>query len=158
MKYYAGIDPSFAGTAIVILDDKYNIVEEIKFTAKSKNKEKETEEKLLFMWKSIREFISKYDTAEVLFNVEDVIFGSPGQGSIQQAALNYSIRTILLDIGFEFITVAPSQLKKFISGNGAAKKELMLKEVYKKWGVDYNDNDLCDAYCLARYLIDKKIK
>ena len=36
MKYYAGIDPSFAGTAIVILDDKYNIVEEIKFTAKSK--------------------------------------------------------------------------------------------------------------------------
>ena len=38
-------------------------------------------------------------------------------------------------------------------------KELMLKEAYKKWGVDYINNNLCDAYCLSRFCFENnKVK
>jgi crossover junction endodeoxyribonuclease RuvC len=46
--------------------------------------------------------------------------------------------------------VAPNQLKKFVSGKGTSKKEGMLLFVYKKWGYETRDNNLADAYGLAR--------
>ena len=48
------------------------------------------------------------------------------------------------------VLVAPQQLKKFASGNGNTKKEMMPKEVYKRWGLDFNDTNLAEAYILAR--------
>lgn len=47
--------------------------------------------------------------------------------------------------------VQPSALKKFVLGEGAGRgKNLMLKGVYKKWGVDFNDDNAADSYALAR--------
>ena len=46
--------------------------------------------------------------------------------------------------------VSPGELKKFVTGNGNAKKELMLLEVYKRWGLSLTDHNLADAYGLAR--------
>ena len=49
------------------------------------------------------------------------------------------------------VLVASTTLKKFVTGNGAAKgKGLMVKHVYKKWGYDTDDDNLADAYGLAR--------
>lgn len=50
--------------------------------------------------------------------------------------------------------VAATTLKKFVTGSGAGKKEVMWLGAYKRWGVEpetlqKNDNVL-DAYCLAR--------
>jgi|SRR6516162_3600129 hypothetical protein len=46
--------------------------------------------------------------------------------------------------------VTPQQLKKFVTGNGNFKGEMMSKEVLKRWGVDFPNNDLAVAYGLAR--------
>lgn len=46
--------------------------------------------------------------------------------------------------------VPPTSLKKFVTGSGSAAKDNMLLGVYKKWGVEYRDNNLADAYGLAR--------
>lgn len=46
--------------------------------------------------------------------------------------------------------VPPTSLKKFVTGKGNAKKNEMLLGVYKKWGVEYSDDNLADAYSLAR--------
>lgn len=45
-----------------------------------------------------------------------------------------------------------SHLKMFLTGNGMAKKELILKEVYKKWGFDTNDNNEADAFVMWKIL------
>jgi crossover junction endodeoxyribonuclease RuvC len=45
--------------------------------------------------------------------------------------------------------IPPTSLKKIITGKGSGKKEMMLKEVYKRYGIDFNDNNLCDAFCLC---------
>lgn len=46
--------------------------------------------------------------------------------------------------------VQPSAVKKFVTDNGQAKKNLMLVAVYKKWGYETSDDNLADAYSLAR--------
>jgi hypothetical protein len=48
-----------------------------------------------------------------------------------------------------YLEYVPSQIKKYI-GKGNIKKEVVIKEVYKRWGYDTNINDLADAYALAR--------
>lgn len=46
--------------------------------------------------------------------------------------------------------VSPNDLKKFVTGHAVAEKSLMLKTVYRKWGVDLDDDNLADAYAAAR--------
>ena len=46
--------------------------------------------------------------------------------------------------------VQPSTLKKFVTGNGAAKKNNMLLAVFKKWGFETSDDNLADAFALAQ--------
>jgi hypothetical protein len=48
------------------------------------------------------------------------------------------------------VIVAPQQLKKFVAGNGNIKKSMIPKEVYKRWGEDFNDENMAEAYGLAR--------
>lgn len=45
-----------------------------------------------------------------------------------------------------------SHLKMFVSSKGNAKKELMIKEVYKKWNFDTNNNNEADAFGLLMVL------
>jgi Holliday junction resolvasome RuvABC endonuclease subunit len=50
--------------------------------------------------------------------------------------------------------LAATTLKKFVTGSGAGKKEAMWLGAYKRWGIDQDvlgtDNNVLDAYCLAR--------
>lgn len=47
--------------------------------------------------------------------------------------------------------IAPTALKKFATGSGAAKKEQVMLEVFKRWGYSAPDNNCADAYALARF-------
>jgi Holliday junction resolvasome RuvABC endonuclease subunit len=48
------------------------------------------------------------------------------------------------------LQVPPMTLKKFVSGKGTATKDMMLLNVYKRYGVELTDNNAADAYGLAR--------
>jgi Holliday junction resolvasome RuvABC endonuclease subunit len=43
-------------------------------------------------------------------------------------------------------------LKKFAAGKGNAKKQEMLLQIYKRWGIEFNDDNAADSYALARLL------
>lgn len=60
------------------------------------------------------------------------------------------LRLLLWQAGIPYIIVPPTTLKKYVLGSGNAAKELMLKEVFKRWGYDTDSNDRADAYGLAR--------
>ena len=49
-----------------------------------------------------------------------------------------------------WLEVSPSQVKQFATGKGNANKEVVLQQVYKRWGVEFNDNNQADAYVLAQ--------
>ena len=48
------------------------------------------------------------------------------------------------------LQVPPMTLKKYASGKGTSKKQEMLLQIYKRWGVEFNDDNAADAYALAR--------
>lgn len=47
---------------------------------------------------------------------------------------------------------SPQTLKKFIMGKGNADKSLILKEIYRKYNMDFNNDNEADAYGLTRIL------
>lgn len=77
--------------------------------------------------------------------LEGLSFASNMGKSQERAALHYMVRQQMIAMGLPFIVVPPSSLKKFICKVGFAKKELMMKEVFRRYGVDAADNNQADA-------------
>lgn len=50
-----------------------------------------------------------------------------------------------------YVEVPPTSLKKFVTGKGNAKKDLMLLGVYKMWDFDTESDNEADAYGLAQF-------
>lgn len=54
-----------------------------------------------------------------------------------------------------WIEVAGSTLKKFVTGKGAGKKDVVWLGAFRRWGVDHevlgSDDNVLDSYCLARF-------
>ena len=48
------------------------------------------------------------------------------------------------------LKVPPMTLKKYAAGKGNAKKQEMLLQIYKRWGMEFNDDNAADSYALAR--------
>jgi len=67
-------------------------------------------------------------------------------GAVVKMALSGSL---VLDARFPTI-VAPTSLKKFILGKGVGGKNEILLGCYKRWAVDFRDDNAADSYGLAR--------
>lgn len=48
------------------------------------------------------------------------------------------------------LQVPPMTLKKYATGKGTAKKQEMLMQMYKRWKIEFNDDNAADSYALAR--------
>lgn len=48
------------------------------------------------------------------------------------------------------LQVPPASLKKFVTGKGNSGKSEMLLQVYRRWGVEFSDDNAADSYGLAR--------
>jgi Holliday junction resolvasome RuvABC endonuclease subunit len=48
------------------------------------------------------------------------------------------------------LQIPPMTLKKYATGKGTAKKQEMLLQIYKRWGIEFPDDNAADAYALAR--------
>jgi Holliday junction resolvasome RuvABC endonuclease subunit len=55
------------------------------------------------------------------------------------------------------LQIPPMTLKKFASGKGTSKKQEMLLQIYKRWGMEFSDDNAADAYALARLASGKFI-
>lgn len=62
-----------------------------------------------------------------------------------------AIRYFLWQEGQEYLDVPPTSLKKFVLGKGVGKKEMILLEVYKRWGFTAPTNDIADAVGLGMF-------
>lgn len=60
------------------------------------------------------------------------------------------LRMCAVEMGVSYIEVAPTSLKKFSTGKGNARKNQMMLAVYKRWGFETVDDNIADAYALAR--------
>jgi crossover junction endodeoxyribonuclease RuvC len=63
------------------------------------------------------------------------------------------LRWSLWAAGYRYVVVPPSSLKAFVTGKGNAPKEVMMREVFRKWAFVAESNDDADSYALARFAV-----
>jgi Holliday junction resolvasome RuvABC endonuclease subunit len=141
------IDQSLSGFAICdYLDGAVKFQDVIKSKLTGVERLNEIIEKLDVVFVSGQE-TGGYDI--VVF--EGYSFGSKGRGVFSIAELGGVMKMFFFKKGVKPIIVPPTVLKKFVIGKGIGPKEVMLKEVFKKWNFDTSDNNLADAYSLMKF-------
>lgn len=141
-----GIDLSLTGTGCVTIYDNGEHTEQLIRSKPPKVKSPTTEIKRIM---KIRDDI-KIDSVS-LVAIEGISFMSRNSTSLAQlSGLNYMVREKLINIGLPFVIVAPTSLKKFVTGKGNCGKDVMMMETYKRWGASLPNDNLCDGFGLAK--------
>lgn len=90
--------------------------------------------------------------------IEDYSLSLHSSSVVQLAECGGVIRDLLYDFDIPLFAVAPQTLKKFVLGQGKGSKakgkqakSLMLLEVFDRWNVKFDNDDECDAFCLAKF-------
>lgn len=96
---------------------------------------------------------SAVESAAVKHNPNVVMIEGYAFANRDSLAMMVEIGTLIRDrlwkSGFQWVDVAPTQLKKFVLGKGAGKKDQMRLGVYKRWGFEHESDNVVDAYGLA---------
>ena len=113
----------------------------------------------LFILEKIKEKCEEIKPDVII--IEGYSFGSRGSAITQLAELRGVLKYYFSINSIKWREIAPSSLKKFVTGSGRADKEAMADAAYWNWGVDFlnwkKDNDKCDAYCLIKMAQEEKI-
>ena len=82
--------------------------------------------------------------------VEGLSFAHNNPSAQERAGLWFMIARSLWKRNTPMRVVAPTQLKKFVVGKGNADKALMIREVFRRWQFEAEDDNAADAYGLLR--------
>lgn len=137
-----GIDASLTGTGIVVINNTGSILYQENLGTKLKSFER-----LNYILRKVLTACSTYDIKYTA--IEGYAFLGSGRMT-DLAELGGIIKFFLWSQKYPLDIYPPSAIKKFITGKGNVKKDLMLLKVYKKFGIEFNDDNLCDAYCIAK--------
>lgn len=157
---FFGIDPSITETGVSVIDEDgyYDVI-----TCKTSNKKKIgsvvvdilIEERLAAIIKRIKTFFSSYDNMlENKIFIEDIAYSKHSDSANKLIGLHYFIRMELYRENLNYEIVNPSTLKKFVLGKEnkkGTKKQQMLLHIFKRWGVEFNNDNKADAFALAQY-------
>lgn len=143
-----GADLSLSGTGVVILKDGELLHQKLIKSKPTTNAVDEVK-RLLGIVEDLLVHVSV--DKPVLVVIEGLAFMARNTSAlVQLSALNYLFRAALVNQNIKFVVVAPSTLKKFVTGKGSGPKDVMMLETFKRWGVTLVDNNICDAYGLAK--------
>lgn len=145
-KYIIGIDQSLTDTGVVVLDiESRELVYQGDITSKPGG---EPIHRILKIKEELREVITKVGPVQGV--IEGFGFGARGNAVFDLGGLGYILRELFVEGGIKLLVIAPTSLKKYVTGKGNCKKDLMLLNIYKKWGVEFENDNIADAYGLAR--------
>jgi crossover junction endodeoxyribonuclease RuvC len=152
-----GIDQSFTGTGIVVLNESGNVDHLQKITSE---KGSGRVNQIMTISNEILDIISKYKITTV--KIEGLSLGSNSSVTRDLAGLMYGILLkIKEEHGIDAEVVAPKSVKKYATGNGNAKKQDMFdalpEDIQKRileLGVKKTTGmyDIADAYFIAKFV------
>ena len=142
----AGIDPSLRATGVVILSQSGDIIKQ----SLIKTKNLSGAERLIQIRNEVCELLKKNSVDVVA--IEGFSFGSFGRSVFDLGGLGWILRVMLKENGYKFFDVSPSSLKAFIV-KGNADKSMMMESVNQIYGISFSDDNICDAFCLAKMVM-----
>jgi crossover junction endodeoxyribonuclease RuvC len=137
-----GIDLSLTSTGICLLG------EDNEFEASLIKTKSRGYERLIFIKDEVESFVNWGDPRLVV--LEGYSFGSKFGRRESIGELGGIIKLSLVTMGRKTIIAPPTCLKKFVTGKGNSGKEIMLMRTLAKYKIEFNDNNLCDAFGLAK--------
>jgi Holliday junction resolvasome RuvABC endonuclease subunit len=142
-----GIDQSYSGFAIAMVSgDKYQ--------ASVYKSDKLGTDRLKDIQQYLKSALSPYLIGDVA--MEGYAYGA--QMAHMAGELGGMVKVVLLDKGHYPLIVAPSMLKKYVTGKGTGvQKNQMLLNIYKTWNIEFTDDNAADAFALAK-LVSKEAK
>jgi|GEM_PF-1602318 len=147
-KKYVGIDQSYTGFAITILNDK-GLYKTFVYKSSGQGVERLVD---------ICYFLGE-EVFEAVLNVKDAAMEGYAYNSTMAhmagelgATVKLEMRSWFYDSEAKYpLIIAPAVLKKFITGKGTGvQKNQILLHTFKKWGVEFTDDNAADSYGLAR--------
>lgn len=143
---YIGLDMSLTGSGFCRKENGEIIFETIKTTPKTAAND-------LARYRYItNEAMRRIPMNTKLICIEDVFTATAKfqiGASVVLHQLAAVVRMALYEKGLPFYIVAAMSLKKHILGKGSGQKSLVIREVYKKYGIDTTDDNQADAIVLA---------
>lgn len=140
-----GIDPS-TYTALVLLFEEPQGVEQVKKILVN-HPDKKGYDRLQLIAKSVENIIEEWNP-DVVF-IEGYAMNAKFN-IIQMVEIGTVIRRAIYARHLPCYEIAPTTLKKFITGKGNAKKPDMAAAVEAKYGFTNKSDDIIDAYAVAK--------
>lgn len=150
-----GIDPSLTATAIVGIKvtqlegeapDPPVVV--VKQTLRCK--QLRGVDRLVGLRRDLQQLIAQqYETPSIVV-IEGYAFGA----KMNREALGEwggVLRLTLREADYPMLICPPTTLKAFTTGKGNAPKDIMVREVYRRWAYAADDHDDADAFALAMF-------
>lgn len=138
-----GIDPALSCTGFYILDNESILINDVygEITPKEKGIKKflEIEEEIK------DKLLVKIDLAVM----EEFIYSPYYAHAIVNIELVAILKRMFYINQIPLVLVAPSVLKKFITGSGRTKKSEILRSAYQKWGISESEH-IVEAFALAK--------
>jgi crossover junction endodeoxyribonuclease RuvC len=149
-KVVVGLDMSLSSTGFCLKKGTDISLETIKTNPRT------CENDLLRLQHIVKECLKRIPKDVDMVCVEDYYvpmskaqFGS----AIKLISLGTLMRIALFNKGIPFYIPTASQLKKFVTGKGNCQKNLVLMEVFKRWGITAGDDNQADA-CTLGYMAE----
>jgi crossover junction endodeoxyribonuclease RuvC len=146
LSIYVGLDLSLTGTGFAKKDGTKMDMQVIKTKPKDFDHDLA---RLQFIRDKLMSLIPD-DTALVC--IEDFFMPHNSlqiRAAISLVQLGTLVRVALLERGIPMRIVAPQSVKKFATGKGNAQKGIVIREVYKRWGIEAEDDNQADGFVLS---------
>lgn len=93
--------------------------------------------------------------------IEDYSLSLQGSSLSQCAEAGGVVRDLFYEYDIPLFFVAPHTLKKFVLGEGKSSKvkgseakSLILLRTFTNWGFQFENDNMCDAFCIAKFLYE----
>ena len=154
LMFFAGIDPSLTGTGASILNTAGDLVAVTTFKSK-KGQYASSLHRYLTLAYGVVSYICDYvDPGDVIISIEGYSFGSRGAAVFSLAEFGGILRFMVAEKFGSYYEVPPTVLKKFATGKGNANKNVVLEQVFRKFGMGsevLTDDNQVDGYCLSQF-------
>ena len=148
---FIGIDQSLTGFALTALSQK-NPKQHMTWVYKSPYFGVERLVDIRTFIEDHFNYFKEHDNEILDIAMEGTVLAS--QAALVLGELSATVRLTIFDYFDDKrkfpLKVPPMTLKKYAAGKGNAKKQEMLLQIYKRWGMEFLDDNAADAYSLAR--------
>lgn len=138
-----GVDLSMTGTGVAWTDINGSARTEL-----IKTRDKDGDRRLI----QIRRSVVEHARGSELVLIEDYLNKSFSAGIT--GMVHGAVRSALIEADIPYATIPPTSLKKYATGRGGASKTDMALAAFKRGGVEFTNDNECDAWWLWQAAMD----